>query len=308
MNSANLLGQDKTKIASTHKALMASLKRLGDARGVALEARTPSLVTPPKPVPVHLLGALHTANKHAAGLFCLGFPDEASIGKFKELFGKANPQPEEKPAEHDVMMDFFRMIEAELKSQGDSLDPKRSLILLDASLGAWKCFESETQMLLPVGTPAGDLTFVLPLFDTAFFDRKTEEFYGFPRSSRIMVVDGSATSRMSSRQHLAMAGYFNVDETTDGKAALQKLQNSRPTFGLVVADWHMPVMSGFDLLKQVRALPDIKTIPVILAAGEKSKEEIVAAVKERVTGYLIKPLEPTSFFKSLKMAGASLKK
>ena len=81
----------------------------------------------------------------------------------------------------------------------------------------------------------------------------------------ILVVDDSQTSRRLSRYFLNSIGYYNLDECADGQAAINKLQASKPPFELVVADWHMPHMSGLELLRQVRADRMLSKLPVILA-------------------------------------------
>ncbi|RYZ82391.1 MAG: response regulator, partial [Proteobacteria bacterium] len=70
-----------------------------------------------------------------------------------------------------------------------------------------------------------------------------------------------------------------------------------------VADWHMPIMSGFDMLKKVRTIDEFKKLPIILVTGEKNKEEVMNAIREGVTAYLVKPVQLPDFLKALKKAG-----
>jgi len=154
----------------------------------------------------------------------------------------------------------------------------------------------------PFTTPKGDLVIEIPLFDMVQQQKQISEFYGFPETTRILVVDDSSTSRKLSRHHLSAAGYLNVDESVDGQAALSKLLGSRPPFELVVADWHMPNMTGLELLKKIRSIPELKHLPVILVTGEKNKDEIAMAIKEGVSGYVVKPFEGETLHKALKRA------
>ncbi len=64
----------------------------------------------------------------------------------------------------------------------------------------------------------------------------------------ILVVDDSKAMRMIVIRHLRQAGYDNHEfkEAQNGKEALQVFENFRPD--LVLSDWNMPEMSGFDLL------------------------------------------------------------
>ena len=69
---------------------------------------------------------------------------------------------------------------------------------------------------------------------------------------RILVVDQSRAMRMIVKRTLRQAGFWGhtMDDAADGAEALQAIRNSPPD--LVLADWNMPDMSGFELLEQLR--------------------------------------------------------
>ena len=73
----------------------------------------------------------------------------------------------------------------------------------------------------------------------------------FDLSMPILVVDDYSTMIRIIRNLLKQIGFENVDEASDGSAALAKLQTKR--YGLVISDWNMEPMTGYDLLKEVRA-------------------------------------------------------
>jgi two-component system chemotaxis response regulator CheY len=60
-------------------------------------------------------------------------------------------------------------------------------------------------------------------------------------------------------------------------------------FDFVVTDWNMPVMTGIDLLKAVRADAKLKTLPVLMVTAEAKREQIIEAAQAGVNGYIIKP-------------------
>jgi two-component system chemotaxis response regulator CheY len=60
-------------------------------------------------------------------------------------------------------------------------------------------------------------------------------------------------------------------------------------FDFVVTDWNMPGMSGFDLLKAVRADEKLKTLPVLMVTAEAKRDQIIAAAQAGVNGYIVKP-------------------
>ena len=104
---------------------------------------------------------------------------------------------------------------------------------------------------------------------------------------RILVVDDFSTMRRIVRGILRRLGYSNIEEAEEGKTALNKLKEDE--FGLVICDWNMPVMSGLDLLKAVRADGNLKATPFLMVTAEAKKENIVAAIQAGVSNYIVKP-------------------
>nr|WP_315981245.1 response regulator [Aliamphritea spongicola] len=82
-------------------------------------------------------------------------------------------------------------------------------------------------------------------------------------------------------------GFTNIVEADDGKTALPILQSGSIEF--LVTDWNMPIMTGIDLLKTVRADPNLKHIPVLMVTAEAKRDQIVEAAQAGVNGYVIKP-------------------
>jgi two-component system, chemotaxis family, chemotaxis protein CheY len=104
---------------------------------------------------------------------------------------------------------------------------------------------------------------------------------------KILVVDDFSTMRRIVRNLLKEIGYAEVEEAEDGAIALQKLKSSK--FEFVVSDINMPNMNGFELLRQVRADPALKDIPVLLVTAEAKKEDIINAAQCGASGYIVKP-------------------
>lgn len=104
---------------------------------------------------------------------------------------------------------------------------------------------------------------------------------------RILVVDDFSTMRRIVRNLLKEIGYANVEEAEDGAVAIQKLKGGK--FQFIVSDINMPNMNGFELLRQVRADPELKEIPVLLVTAEAKKEDIINAAQCGASGYIVKP-------------------
>ncbi len=103
----------------------------------------------------------------------------------------------------------------------------------------------------------------------------------------ILVVDDYSTMVRIIRKLLKQIGYENVDEASNGEEALQKIKAK--SYGLIISDWNMEPMTGFDLLKHVRAEEATAKTPFILVTAESKPENVLAAQKAGVSNYLIKP-------------------
>lgn len=104
---------------------------------------------------------------------------------------------------------------------------------------------------------------------------------------KILVVDDFSTMRRIIKNLLRDLGFTNIVEADDGKTALPILQSGNIEF--LVTDWNMPIMTGIDLLKTVRADPNLKHIPVLMVTAEAKRDQIVEAAQAGVNGYVIKP-------------------
>ena len=103
----------------------------------------------------------------------------------------------------------------------------------------------------------------------------------------ILIVDDYKTMLRIIRNLLKQLGFNNVDEATDGSAALQKMRDR--SYGLVISDWNMEPMSGLQLLQEVRADAQLQAVPFIMVTAESKSENVVAAKQAGVTNYIVKP-------------------
>ena len=107
------------------------------------------------------------------------------------------------------------------------------------------------------------------------------------KSTNVLIVDDYKTMLRIIRNLLNQLGFQNVDDATDGGAALQKLRERN--FGLVISDWNMEPMTGLQLLKEVRADIKLKSTPFIMITAESKTENVVAAKEAGVNNYIVKP-------------------
>ncbi|GLR63905.1 response regulator [Marinospirillum insulare] len=107
------------------------------------------------------------------------------------------------------------------------------------------------------------------------------------KDMKILIVDDFATMRRIIKNLLRDLGFNNTFEADDGLTAIPMLNSGNYDF--LVTDWNMPGMTGFDLLKHVRADPDLKDLPILMVTAESKREQIVAAAQAGVNGYIVKP-------------------
>src|SRR6202022_3847202 len=69
-------------------------------------------------------------------------------------------------------------------------------------------------------------------------------------SMSVLVVDDYSTMIRIIRNLLKQLGFENIDDANDGSAALNKMRGKK--YGLVISDWNMEPMTGYDLLREVR--------------------------------------------------------
>jgi len=103
----------------------------------------------------------------------------------------------------------------------------------------------------------------------------------------VLIVDDYKTMLRIIHNLLKQLNFKNVDDASDGSAALTKLRSKQ--YGLVISDWNMEPMTGLELLKEVRADSKLGDIPFIMITAESKTENVVAAKQAGVSNYVVKP-------------------
>ena len=105
----------------------------------------------------------------------------------------------------------------------------------------------------------------------------------------ILLVDDSVSMREMVGFTLKGAGY-EVSQAEDGVEALKFAQGN--TVDLVITDINMPNMDGITLIKELRALPAYKFIPILTLTTENSTEKKQQGKIAGATGWIVKPFDP----------------
>jgi two-component system, chemotaxis family, chemotaxis protein CheY len=106
-------------------------------------------------------------------------------------------------------------------------------------------------------------------------------------SMPVLVVDDHDSMVRIIRNLLRHLGFGHVDAASDGSAALERLRKGE--YGLVISDWNMQPMSGYELLKEMRADPNLTHTPFIMVTAESKTKNVIDAKKAGVSNYIIKP-------------------
>lgn len=103
----------------------------------------------------------------------------------------------------------------------------------------------------------------------------------------VLVVDDYKTMIRIIRNLLKQLGFVHVDEASDGSSALGMMREKQ--YGLVISDWNMEPMTGYELLREVRADDRLSRTPFIMVTAESKTDNVFAAKKAGVNNYIVKP-------------------
>jgi two-component system chemotaxis response regulator CheY len=103
----------------------------------------------------------------------------------------------------------------------------------------------------------------------------------------VLVVDDYKTMVRIIRNLLKQLGFSDVDDAADGTEALGKMKQRK--YGLIISDWNMEPMTGYELLKEVRTDEGLARTPFIMVTAESKTENVIAAKKAGVNNYIVKP-------------------
>ncbi|ERP32132.1 response regulator [Chitinivibrio alkaliphilus] len=108
---------------------------------------------------------------------------------------------------------------------------------------------------------------------------------------KVLLVDDSNTMRRIQANQLKQLGVDDVVQAENGKEALQKLSENMP-IDVMLLDWNMPVMDGYECLKAVRGDSTYKNVRIFMCTSESEKSNVVQALKAGANNYIVKPFTP----------------
>jgi adenylate cyclase len=106
---------------------------------------------------------------------------------------------------------------------------------------------------------------------------------------RILVVDDNASNRDLLGRQLTRSGH-RVADADGGHAALDRLATE--TFDLILLDMMMPDISGYEVLRRLKAQENTADVPVIMISALDDLDSVTRCLEAGAVDYLLKPFDP----------------
>lgn len=114
----------------------------------------------------------------------------------------------------------------------------------------------------------------------------------------ILCVDDSTTIRLLVSKTLKPLGY-TIFEAEDGQKGFDAVKSE--AIDLIIVDVNMPVMDGFEMIRNVKTLPKCKNTPIVFLTTESSADKKEKGKELGVSGWMVKPFESDALIKIVKM-------
>jgi len=122
------------------------------------------------------------------------------------------------------------------------------------------------------------------------------------KNYRFLVVDDHLMLRQMVTITLNRSGFDIIDTANDGAVALQKIKdaaNQSKPYDVVLLDWSMPNLNGYELLVSCRADPRLSRMAIVMLTSESEDENVSKAMDAGATAYITKPFKPENIIKKL---------
>ncbi|XBI57262.1 hypothetical protein VPH35_038704 [Triticum aestivum] len=107
----------------------------------------------------------------------------------------------------------------------------------------------------------------------------------------VLAVDDSSVDR-AVISGILRSSKFRVTAVDSGKRALELL-GSEANVSMIITDYWMPEMTGYELLKKVKGSSKLREIPVVIMSSENVPTRINRCLEEGAEDFLLKPVQPS---------------
>jgi CheY-like chemotaxis protein len=123
---------------------------------------------------------------------------------------------------------------------------------------------------------------------------------GLPDGKRVLVVDDSSFMHGVLLRALSSLGYRDVDPVYSGHQALSRL--GKDEFGLIICDYEMRLMNGYDLMRELRGHPRYRRIPFVLMTTKEPEIALTAEARDILKRTLLKPFSVEKLARAIEQA------
>ncbi len=120
-------------------------------------------------------------------------------------------------------------------------------------------------------------------------------------SIKILLVEDAGVMRQMEKKTLNSLGFTNIVEAETGIHAVDYLKKDSK-IDLIISDWNMPEMDGFELLEWVRKYEKTKDVPFLMATGRGEKKEVEKANEAGVSAFISKPFNKDELLEKMNEA------
>jgi two-component system chemotaxis response regulator CheY len=120
-------------------------------------------------------------------------------------------------------------------------------------------------------------------------------------SMRVLVIDDARAMRSILRHILGQIG-FQVEDAANGREGLERLQGSEKP-DLILVDWNMPEMNGYDFVRAVRANRAYDDVRLMMVSTENEIESLAMALEAGANEYVMKPFNKEMILEKLEILG-----
>jgi len=115
---------------------------------------------------------------------------------------------------------------------------------------------------------------------------------------KILIVDDSNMMRKTISKVVVNKGFKPI-VAENGAEALARLRKFESDIALVIMDWNMPVMDGYETLVKIRSNEKYDNVQILMATAAGVQEDVVKAIKAGANGYMVKPFKAEELSKKI---------
>lgn len=123
--------------------------------------------------------------------------------------------------------------------------------------------------------------------------------------SKVLIIDDSRAMRQIIGKIMKQLG-FEIFEAGDGKEGIDQLEQHKDEVELVLVDWNMPVMNGYEFVQAVRAQDEFANHKLVMVTTETEPSQMAKALMAGVDEFVMKPFTSEILIEKLMLIGVNM--